>query len=305
MTVIEAFQAYPFFYVATALVVGLLVGSFLNVVIYRLPEIMMRSWRAECQEFLAGETPAHGEKTLAAKSEELEADNSFNLAFPASHCPKCKAEIKPWHNIPLLSYLLLKGKCHSCKTKISARYPIIELVTGVLTAVVAYHFGATTEAFFVAVFTWSLIALTMIDVDHQLLPDSVTLPLLWLGLLVNSFGFYTDLQSAVFGAVAGYLSLWSVYWVFKLLTKKEGMGYGDFKLLAAMGAWMGWQALPVIIILSSFVGAAIGIAGILVAGKDKNVPIPFGPYLAIAGWVAFLWGDLITQQYLQFAGIAS
>ncbi len=237
-------------------------------------------------------------KLFEKKDDEKKA--RFNIAYPASHCPKCKADIKPWHNIPVISYVfLLKGKCHSCHVKISPRYPIVELVTGILTAFVVHRYGVTTEAGLVLLFTWSLIVLTMIDADHQLLPDDITLPLLWLGLLANAFGMFTNLQGAVVGAVAGYLSLWSVYWLFKLLMKKEGMGYGDFKLLAAMGAWMGWQALPLIIVLSSFVGAVIGIAGILIYGKDKNKPIPFGPYLAIAGWIAFFWGDEITAQYLQ------
>ncbi len=237
-------------------------------------------------------------KLFEKKSNEKKA--KFNIAYPASHCPKCKAPIKPWHNIPVISYVfLLKGKCHSCKEKISVRYPIVEFVTGLLTAFVVHRYGISLEAGLVLIFTWSLIVMTMIDADHQLLPDDITLPLLWLGLLANAAGLFTDLQGAVIGAVAGYLSLWSVYWLFKLLMKKEGMGYGDFKLLAALGAWMGWQALPLIIVLSSFVGAVIGIAGILMYGKDKNKPIPFGPYLAIAGWIAFFWGDVITAHYLQ------
>ena len=290
-------------FVGTVTVLGLVVGSFLNVVIYRVPEIMKRNWRIECEEFLALDDE-NADSPVVPQTGSHDGSTAFNLAFPASHCPKCKADIKPWQNIPVLSYLFLKGACSNCREKISPRYPIIELVTGLLTALVAYLLGATGAALLGMVLTWSLIALTMIDVDHQLLPDSITLPLLWLGLLVNVFGVYTDLESAIFGAMAGYLSLWSVYWLFKLITGKEGMGYGDFKLLAALGAWMGWQALPLIIILSSFVGAAIGIIGILVAGRDKNIPIPFGPYLAIAGWIAFLWGDQITSLYLQIAGIA-
>lgn len=301
MDLIQAFELYPAFLVITALVFGLVVGSFLNVVIYRLPEVMIRSWRAECREFLAEESD-DGQQTAMVSGDDENA-GAFNLAFPASHCPKCKAEIKPWQNIPVISYLLLKGKCSSCQERISIRYPIIELVTGLLTALVFAVYGPTWAGLLGAFLTWALISLTMIDVDHQLLPDSITLPLLWLGLLANAFGVYTDLESAVFGAAAGYLSLWSIYWLFKLVTGKEGMGFGDFKLLAALGAWMGWQALPLVVILSSFVGAVIGIAGILIAGRDKNVPIPFGPYLAIAGWITFLWGDLITSQYLHIAGI--
>ncbi len=298
----QLFSLYPFMLII-AMVVGLVVGSFLNVVIFRLPEIMKRSWRIDCEDFLA-ESSARSSGSTISQTDTHTNIAPFNLAFPGSHCPKCKADIKPWENIPVLSYLFLKGACNNCHERISPRYPIIELVTGLLTALVAYLFGATGAALLGMILTWALIALTMIDVDHQLLPDSITLPLLWLGLLANTFGVYTDLESAVFGAVAGYLSLWSVYWVFKLVTGKEGMGYGDFKLLAALGAWMGWQALPLIIILSSFVGAAIGIVGILIAGRDKNIPIPFGPYLAIAGWIAFLWGDRITGLYLKIAGIA-
>lgn len=299
MSIADAFAQWPLLLIGFAAIFGLMVGSFLNVVIYRLPVMMMRAWRSECQEFLASEGSSGSAATAGPTREPR-----FNLAFPGSHCPKCNAEIKPWHNIPVLSYLLLKGRCRHCSVKISQRYPIIEAVTAVMTAVVAAFFGYSEAAILGMVLTWCLISLTMIDVDHQLLPDSITLPLLWLGLLVNAFGVYTDLDSAVFGAMAGYLSLWSIYWLFKLITGKEGMGYGDFKLLAALGAWMGWQALPLVIILSSFVGAVIGIAGILLAGKDKNIPIPFGPYLAVAGWIAFLWGDVITREYLQLANIA-
>ena len=278
---------------ACALVVGLLVGSFLNVVIYRLPLSMLAKWKDECQEFLDNH-----------KHDENISDKDLNIVFPASHCPICKADIKPWHNIPVLSYLLLKGRCANCQSTISTRYPIIELCTGLLSAFCIYHFGFTYEGGLALILTWSLVSLTMIDVDHQLLPDSITLPLMWIGLIANSFSLYTDLESALYGAVFGYGILWTVYWVFKILTKKEGMGFGDFKLLAALGAWMGWQSLPLIIILSSFVGAIVGIAGILIQGRDKNVPIPFGPYLAIAGWIAFFWGEQITQSYLQFANIS-
>jgi len=277
----------------SALVLGLLIGSFLNVVIYRLPLAMMASWRKECQEFLQSQKDE--EQNLSEKD--------LNIVFPPSHCPSCKADIKPWQNIPIISYILLRGKCANCKTRISPRYPIIELTTGILSAFCIYHFGFNTSGALALILTWSLIALTMIDVDHQLLPDSITLPLLWLGLIINSYAVFTDLQSALFGAVFGYAVLWSVYWLFKIIIGKEGMGFGDFKLLAALGAWMGWQMLPLIVILSSMVGAVIGIAGIIIGGKDKNIPIPFGPYLAIAGWIAFFWGGLLTEAYLQFANI--
>ena len=278
-----------------ALTLGLLIGSFLNVVIYRLPQTLFADWRNQCREFIAQE-----------KGEEVEANKQeiFNIAVPRSHCPSCKAPVHAWQNIPLLSYALLRGKCANCKVHISLRYPIIELITGLLTAFIAYQYGLTLTALLVAVFTWSLLVLTMIDVDHQLLPDNITIPLVWLGLLANAFGLFTDLNTALFGAVFGYLSLWSVYWLFKLITGKEGMGFGDFKLLAALGAWMGWEMLPAIIILSSMVGAIIGIAGILIYGKDKNKPIPFGPYLAIAGWIAFFWGDKLNQTYLQSMGMS-
>lgn len=278
-----------------ALILGLLIGSFLNVVIYRLPQTLFTDWRNQCREFIAQE-----------KGEEVEANQQevFNIAVPRSHCPSCKAPVHAWQNIPLLSYALLRGKCANCKIHISLRYPIIELVTGLLTAFIAYQYGLTLTALLVAIFTWSLLVLTMIDVDHQLLPDNITIPLVWLGLLANAFGLFTDLNTALFGAVFGYLSLWSVYWLFKLITGKEGMGFGDFKLLAALGAWMGWEMLPAIIILSSMVGAIIGIGGILIYGKDKNKPIPFGPYLAIAGWIAFFWGEKLNQTYLQSMGMS-
>lgn len=278
-----------------AVIIGLIVGSFLNVVIYRLPVSMMASWKSECKTFL----DAHPADAAVDTNEK------FNIAFPASHCPKCKAPIKPWQNIPVVSYLLLRGRCANCHESISKRYPLVELTAGILSAFCLYQFGLTYTAALSLLLTWCLIILTMIDIDHQLLPDSITLPLMWVGLVVNtSMQIFTTGESALYGAVFGYGSLWSVYWLFKVITGKEGMGFGDFKLLAALGAWMGWQMLPLVVILSSLVGAVIGIGGILIAGRDKNVPIPFGPYLAIAGWIAFIWGDTITSVYLQFAKIA-
>lgn len=271
-----------------AIILGLLVGSFLNVVIYRLPKSLEGEWKSDCCELLNIEPP---------KIEKL------GIAFPNSHCPKCKAAIKPWENIPVISYLLLKGKCSNCQARISPRYPLIEIAAGLLSGLIIYTFGLTAQGGLALVMTWALVALTMIDIDTQLLPDNITLPLMWLGLIANYFGVFTSLENAFWGAVAGYLSLWSVYWLFKIITGKEGMGFGDFKLLAALGAWMGWQALPLIIILSSFVGAIIGVAGILILGRDRNVPIPFGPYLAIAGWIALIWGHSLTDFYLQFAGL--
>ena len=266
----------------------MLIGSFLNVVVHRLPIMMEKEWRDQAHEFLETELPGD------------DSGPSFNLVFPNSHCPNCKHNIKPWENIPVISYLFLRGKCSSCKTHISLRYPTVELLTGILTAIVVYNFGLTLTSLACCVLTWSLVCLSLIDYDTQLLPDSITMPLLWLGLIVNSFDLVAHFQYAFWGAVAGYLSLWSVNTAFRLVRGYDGMGYGDFKLLALLGAWMGWQALPLIIILSSFAGAVIG--GTLIAfGRDKTKPIPFGPYLAIAGWISLIWGAEITMSYLQFA----
>lgn len=276
-----------------ALVLGLLVGSFLNVVIYRLPKMMERDWQHQCREFLVNDS------NIATLPEPNEKQETFNLMVPASRCPSCGHKIRAWENIPVISYVFLGGKCSSCKTTISIRYPIIELATGILSVVAIAYFGVSWNGLAALLLTWSLITLTMIDLDTYLLPDDITLPLLWLGLIINSFGMLTDLPSALWGAVAGYMSLWMVYQLFKLVTGKEGMGFGDFKLLGALGAWMGWQMLPQIILLSSLVGAVIGITMIVVRGRDKNIPIPFGPYLAIAGWIAFIWGDTINQTYLK------
>ncbi|MDX1299544.1 MAG: A24 family peptidase [Pseudomonas sp.] len=271
-----------------ALLIGLLVGSFLNVVIFRLPKMMQRDWREQAREIL--ELP--GEPETA----------TFNLVLPNSQCPHCAHEIKPWENIPVISYLFLRGKCSSCKAPISLRYPLVELTCGLLSAYIAWHFGFTWQAGAMLLLTWSLLAMSLIDADHQLLPDSLVLPLLWLGLITNSFGLFTSLEDALWGAIAGYLSLWSVYWLFKLVTGKEGMGYGDFKLLAMLGAWGGWQVLPLTILLSSLVGAVLGLIMLRLRNAETSTPIPFGPYLAIAGWIALLWGERITSSYLQIAG---
>jgi leader peptidase (prepilin peptidase) / N-methyltransferase len=288
-----ALKSFPAFGLAAAGILGLLVGSFLNVVIYRLPKMLEREWREQCVDFL-------GAENITSASQPAQS-TAFNLITPNSTCPSCGHKIKPWENIPVVSYLFLRGKCSACKTHISLRYPIIELVTGILSVIAIHTFGATLTGLACLIFTWCLIALTMIDVDTQLLPDNITLPLLWLGLIANSFGLLTTLDSALWGAVAGYLSLWSIYWLFKLLTKKEGMGYGDFKLLGALGAWLGWQMLLQIILLSSLVGAVIGISMMVINGRDKNIPIPFGPYLAIAGWIALMWGQDINHAYLNYA----
>ena len=264
---------------------GLCVGSFLNVVIHRLPKMMEQDWQAQCAELRGESPPEQGE--------------ALSLAKPRSRCPNCGHQITALENIPLVSYLLiLKGKCSGCGTRISPRYPITELLTGLLSAFAAWHFGPSIQTVGALALLWALIALSAIDLDTQLLPDSITLPLLWLGLAFNLWTTFADLPTAVIGAMAGYLSLWSVFWLFKLATGKEGMGYGDFKLLAALGAWLGWQMLPAIILLSSVVGAVVGIALIVAARHGRNVPIPFGPYLAAAGVIALFWGQRITQGYL-------
>lgn len=265
-------------------ILGLLVGSFLNVVIHRLPKMMERDWHSQCAEL---------------RGEETTESETLSLVKPRSRCPNCGHAITALENIPILSWLILRGRCSGCSTRISIRYPITEALTGALTAYAAAHFGFGWTAAGAIVLVWCLIALTFIDFDTQLLPDSITLPLLWAGLLINLSGTFTDLASAVLGAVIGYLSLWSVYWGFKLTTGKEGMGYGDFKLLAALGAWLGWQMLPLIILLSSLVGAVVGIALIVLAKQGRNVPIPFGPYLAAAGLLALFWGKELTQSYLR------
>ncbi len=290
MTLIEWLQASPIAFTIVVLVTGLMIGSFLNVVILRLPVMMEREWRAQCHEFLHPDTPPPAEEQAAKKP--------FNIVFPASHCPKCQHAIAPWDNIPVFSYLLLRGKCRHCQAKISVRYPLVEAFTAITSAWVAWRFGFTWETAAALFLTWTLIALSMIDFDHQLLPDSMTLPLVWIGLLLSLSGLYTDPASSIIGGAAGYLSLWTIYHLFKLITGKEGMGYGDFKLFAAFGAWFGWQCLPAVILLSSLVGAVVGISLILFLGRDRNVPIPFGPYLAAAGWVYMIWGDAITRWYL-------
>ena len=290
MTFIDFFHHNAVAYYGVVGFIALMVGSFLNVVIHRLPIMMEREWRAGLAELDA-----------EALTEEHEArrqsPESFNLAVPRSRCPSCNSEIKAWQNIPIVSYLFLGGKCSSCKTKISMRYPLIEFFTMLLSLVVAWHFGPTPQAILGIVVTWFLIAMSMIDFDTQLLPDSLTLPLMWIGLLVALIPVFTDLRSAVIGAATGYMVLWSIYQFFKIVTGKEGMGFGDFKLLAALGALLGWQALPSIILLSSLVGAVVGLSLIAFTGRDKDIPIPFGPYLAAAGWIAMLWGDSLTNWY--------
>jgi len=273
-------------------VFALIVGSFLNVVIYRLPIIMEREWKTQCQEFLG-----HPD------AEKLPAER-YNLVVPRSRCPHCDHPISAWENIPVISYLFQKGRCRHCSKPISMRYPVIEALTAVLSVVVINHFGLNWSAVSLLILTWGLISLSFIDLDHHLLPDNLTLPLMWLGLLMAVFDIGTvDVKSSVVGTIIGYASLWTIFQLFRLATGKEGMGYGDFKLLAVFGAWLGWQQLPLIILLASFVGAVVGILNIVIRKKDKSQPIPFGPFLCTAGFIAMLWGDQITRNYMQLMHI--
>ncbi|MDT8438485.1 MAG: A24 family peptidase [Wenzhouxiangellaceae bacterium] len=282
MAVLESL--HPAVLIALVGIVGLLVGSFLNVVILRLPALLMHEWRCQCRELL--ELPAADEPAPASP------------AKGRSRCPHCQATIAAHDNIPLLSWLLLRGRCRHCSGSISFRYPAVELTSALLSIAVAALLGPTPEMLAGLGLTWALIAASGIDIDHQLLPDQITLPLLWAGLVLNLFGLFTDLQSAVIGALAGYLVLWSVYHLFRLVTGKEGMGYGDFKLLAAIGAWFGWQVLPGVILLASFVGALVGIGLIVLRRMGREVPMPFGPYLAAAGWLMLIGGDAIVRDWL-------
>ena len=267
-------------FIFCAAIFSLAIGSFLNVVIHRLPKMMEAEWRAQCADL---------------EGRPIDEKGAYNLWAPRSHCPSCSAPIRVADNVPVVSYLLLRGKCASCGARISPRYPIVEALTAVLSAAIAWRFGWGAAGLLALLFTWMLIALTFIDTDTTLLPDSITLPMLWLGLLANAWGIFVPLQDAVLGTVAGYLILWSIYWLFKLTTGKEGMGYGDFKLLAALGAWMGWKMLLPIILLSSVVGAVVGIALILLAKRGREIPIPFGPYLAAAGLIALVYGDTLAR----------
>lgn len=264
-------------------IIGLLVGSFLNVVIYRLPIMIQKQWRNDCLEYL--------------QLENNSSTGTFNLALPKSTCPHCNTPILARHNIPVLSYLWLRGKCATCKNPISARYPSVELLTAILSMMVAWHFGFSLQAAMALILIWSLIALSGIDLDHQLLPDVIIFPVLWLGLILSVFDIFTDSKTSIIGAAAGYLVLWLVYHGFKLFTGKEGMGQGDFKLLALLGAWLGWQYLGLIILLSSLVGATLGMTLISLNKQQRETPIPYGPYLAVAGFIALLWGDRLNTLY--------
>lgn len=278
------FLSDPQYFTVVAVVVGLCVGSFLNVVIHRLPRILERQWRAECAQLSGTEPPT---------------EERYDLVLPRSRCPACGHAITARENIPLISYFMLRGRCSSCNTRISARYPLVEALAGLLSGYVAWRFGFSAAALGALLFCWAMVALAFIDLDTFYLPDSITLLLLWTGLVFNVFAVFTDLRSAVIGAAAGYLVLWSVFWLYKLATGKDGMGYGDFKLLAAIGAWLGWKALPLVILLSSFVGAIIGISLIVFARHQKQTPIPFGPYLAVAAVVALFHGAAINNRYLE------
>ena len=289
MSVIQLLSSSPTTLMAVAALFGLVVGSFLNVVIARLPVIMERGWREGCAELDDATADA------SAKQEAV-----FNLVVPRSRCPECGHGITALENIPLLSYAFLRGRCSDCGNRISLRYPLVELLSGVLAALVTWRYGFSVQCAGALLLTWALVALTFIDLDTQLLPDSITLPFLWLGIGFNLFSVYTTLAASVIGAMAGYLSLWTVYHTFRIATGKEGMGFGDFKLLAAIGAWLGWQMLPAVVLLSSLVGAVVGITIIVLRGHDRNVPIPFGPYLAAAGWLALMWGPQLNALYLQW-----
>lgn len=290
MTLLELLTTSHTFFIILAVLLGLMVGSFLNVVIYRLPLMMERGWRSQCAELLGQPNPDAEKPALT-------------LWGPRSQCPHCGHLITATENIPLLSYAVQRGRCAHCRAPIGIQYPLVEALSGCLAGIVAWKLGFGWPAGAALIFTWILLAASAIDFRHQLLPDDLILPLLWLGLLAALFGLYTDLPSAVIGAMAGYLSLWSVYQVFRLLTGKEGMGHGDFKLLAALGAWTGWQYLVTIVILSSLVGAAIGLALVLFRGRDRHIPMPFGPFLAAAGWIALLWGEPVNQTYLRWLGL--
>ncbi|MDF1689072.1 MAG: A24 family peptidase [Cycloclasticus sp.] len=291
MSIIQALEQSPVFFHLSIGILGLLVGSFLNVVVYRLPIMLQKAWRQECLAFLEQE------------DSQPTTSEVFNLSQPRSRCPSCGHPISALDNIPVISYLFLRGRCKSCKTPISIRYPSVELTTALLSIIISVQLGPSIQTGVALLFTWALICLTLIDFDTQLLPDSITLPLLWFALFVSLFNVFVTPETALIGALVGYLTLWSVFWLFKLATGKEGMGYGDFKLLAAIGALLGWEMLPQVIMLSAFVGATVGLILIAVKGRDKNTPIPFGPYLSVAAFIALIWGEKINSTYVQFVGL--
>ena len=287
---LETFSQLPLeVHIVSSALLGLMVGSFLNVIIFRLPKTIHYEWTTQCCEWLKQDAPKE--------------EAPHGIIFPPSHCMHCKKKLKAWHNIPVISYLLLAGKCQFCSKSISIRYPLVELLTAIVSATVVFKLGFSTQSAWVLLLSWALIALSFIDFDHQILPDNITLPFLWLGLFLSLWGIFATPEDAIIGAIAGYLSLWLVFHGFKLLTGKEGMGYGDFKLLSLFGAWLGWQSLPLVILMSTIAGSILGISLILLRIIDRNKPIPFGPYLAIAGWITLLWGDEIIQRYLYSIGL--
>lgn len=294
MPSLAVFDFHPTLLIAVAGLLGLVVGSFLNVVVHRLPRMLERDWRRQCLELGTGDGDPGDAEPLAGRE-------PYNLVVPRSRCPQCGHRITALENIPVLSYLLLRGRCSACGVHIPLRYPVVELLTGVLSAAVAWRFGPTWQSAAGLLLTWALVSLSFIDLDHQILPDSITLPFLWAGLALSLFGVFTGPRDSIVGALAGYLSLWSVYWLFKAATGKEGMGYGDFKLLALLGAWLGWRSVPLIILLSSAVGAGVGIVLLATRRHARSQPIPFGPYLAAAGWLALLFGAPILHAYWRWA----
>ncbi len=291
METLQAAASLPFIAITVAMLLGLIVGSFLNVVIYRLPKRMAEELDDACKDLQGQEVSSSSNKWFGLQY----------LITPASSCPGCGHQIRAWENIPVISYLVQKGRCTACDTRISPQYPIVELVSAALSVIVVAKLGVGWPALFALLLTWALLAMSVIDIEHQLLPDVLVLPILWLGLVINMDGTFTDLDAALYGAIFGYLSLWFIYHLFLLFTGKEGMGYGDFKLFALFGAWLGWQLLPQILLLSTLVGAIVGVSMIIIRGRDRNLPIPFGPYLATAGWIAMLWGEEINRSYMQFA----
>lgn len=288
MEIIDFWRGNNLVFACTIGVFGLFIGSFINVLVYRLPKMLMHDWRGQARELL--DIPAE------------ERSEPFNVLLPCSSCPHCSHKIKPWENIPLLSWLFLHGECSACQQTIGIHYPLVEVACGLLSGFIAWQYGVSLETLAILLLTWGLLAMSLIDADWQIVPDVLVLPLLWLGLVLNSFELFTDLSDAFWGAVIGYICLWSIFWLFKLLTGKEGMGHGDFKLLALIGAWGGWQILPLTLLLSSVIGTVLGVLVLRLQGDSYSKPIPFAPYLAFAGWVALIWGDKLTNSYLLFAG---
>ena len=307
MTLFSLLQSSPALLLSVCFVLGLFVGSFLNVVVYRLPLMMQTTWRRECKEFLQQDSQETTQETATESAGENSGTDQtpqpFNLMVPRSACPSCNSMITAWQNIPVISWLILRGKCGNCKHPISIEYPLVEFLTAILSLAVAYKFGASIQLIFALLFTWSLVSLALIDFHTTLLPDSITLPLLWLGLLISLVPVFVSAPDAIVGAAAGYMILWIVFQTFKLITGKEGMGFGDFKLLAALGAWLGWAKLPLIILLSSLTGAIIGIMMMVLFKHQRSQAIPFGPYLAIAGWIALMWGEQIVAMYTGQMGL--